>query len=452
MNERAAPNAPPNDLYAEQSVIGSILLDNDQYAAVAAILSKNDFYQVRHRVLWRAIEKTIAQRMAVDILTIKSALESSGEFDDVGGFGYIVEIADAAPRISNCESYARIIRECAIRRELIRCGYRISEIGFEDSETPAEQSISEGLQMLSELSRRRDRRADLELIKEPANKAFEHIEALVNDPDAASGLATGFIDLDALTAGLQPGNLVIIAGRPSMGKTALAMNIAEYAALTGRAKVSIHSLEMSPGELATRSLSSLSGVDSSMIRSGRFGDGLESERNWENLAQALKRLEDAPIWIDGSSAIPPAEIAARARRLHAEEKLDLVIVDYLQLLQTGDDRDNRATELSNITREFKFLAANIEAPVILISQLNRQVEQRVDKRPRMSDLRDSGAIEQDADLIVFVYRDEMYHQDSVDHGTAELIVAKHRNGALGTVRLVFEGRCTRFQNLAKNVL
>lgn len=441
---------PPHQIDAERSVLGALLISNDQFEKVIELLAVDDFYQHKHRLIFESMSNLYQQREKVDLITMKDFLERTGELENVGGINYLAQIANETPHSINADSYARIVRDCAILRRLLKSSHTIQDIVYRREDAPVEEIMSKVQHMIFELGKKYDRNAALIHIKDPANDAFKKIESLYNNPDAGNitGIPSGFVDLDDLTSGFQRSDLIIIAGRPSMGKTALAMNIAEYAAIEEKLKVAIFSLEMPAIQLSMRSLSSLSSVNSSQIRKGTLGEGHDGMANWERLSHALNLLSEAPIYIDATPGISPLQISAISRRMQREQGLDLIVVDYLQLLQMKDDSSNRATELSNITRELKFLAKELDVPVVALSQLNREVEGRPNKRPLMSDLRESGAIEQDADLILFVYRDEVYTRDSKDYGTAEIIIAKHRNGDTGMVKLCFMKEFTRFENLA----
>ena len=441
---------PPHQIDAERSVLGALLISNDQFEKVIELLAVDDFYQHKNRVIFESMSNLYRQREKVDLITMKDFLERTGELENIGGINYLAQIAHETPHSINADSYARIIRDCSILRQLLKSSQMIQNIVYSREDAPVDDIMSRVQHMIFELGKQHDKNAALIHIKDPANDAFRRIESLYNDPNQSNitGIPTGFADLDDMTSGFQRSDLVIIAGRPSMGKTALAMNIAEFAAIEEKLKVAIFSLEMPAIQLSMRSLSSLSSVNSNQIRKGALGEGHEGMANWERLSHALNLLSEAPIYIDATPGISPLQISSISRRMKREQGLDLIVVDYLQLLQMKDDSSNRATELSNITRELKFLAKELDVPVIALSQLNREVEGRPNKRPLMSDLRESGAIEQDADLILFVYRDEMYTPDSKDYGTAEIIIAKHRNGDTGMVKLCFMKEFTRFENLA----
>ena len=443
---------PPHQIPAEQAVLGAIMMDNEQFEKVSGLLSVEDFYHQNHRLIYDAMLNLFSERQNVDLTTLPYKLERMGELENVGGVPYLASIQLETPHAVNTESYAKIVVDCSLLRRLLKSSQRIQQMVYNRDDTAVEKVLSDAQQLVYELGREFDRGDGLTHVKESANSAFTRIEELYNDPTLSSitGISSGFIDLDKLTSGFQRSDLVIIAGRPSMGKTALAMNVAEHAAIVDKMKVAVFSLEMPAIQLTMRSLSSLSSINSKLIREGKLGDGREGEQNWEQLSNALNILNDTPIYIDATPGISPLEISARSRRMKREIGLDLIIVDYLQLLQMKDNESNRATELSNITRELKFLAKELEVPVIALSQLNRGVEQRPNKRPLMSDLRESGAIEQDADLIIFIYRDEVYKKDTEDYGLAEIIVAKHRNGDIGDVTLRFMREFTRFDNYSRS--
>ena len=450
-SELASQPAPPNHKYAEQALIGSILIDNDQFEKVAGYLSAEDFYQQKHQLIFAAMIRLFSGSEIVDVVTMRAALEAAGELEAVGGAGYLVEIANETPYAGNTKSYARLVHDCAVLRRLLKGGRQIQQMVFNSGGANANDVLSKAQHLIYEIGKTDKSNQGLHHVKEPAEEAFARIEELFNDPERGNitGIESGFAKLDAITSGFQDSDLVIIAGRPGMGKTALALNVAEHAAIKGKLRVAIFSLEMSAVSLATRSLSSLSSIDSKLIREGHFGEGDQADVNWSRLSAAYDMLNGAEIYIDDSSGISPLEISARARRMARETGgLDLVIVDYLQLLQMGSNENNRVTEVANITRELKFLAKELNIPVIVLSQLSRAVEGRSNKRPVMADLRESGAIEQDADLILFVYRDEVYDAKTNDVGKAEIIIGKHRNGDTGNVQLMFVKECTRFENMS----
>ncbi len=442
---------PPNDEFAEQALIGAILQDSNQYEFASVLVKPDDFYQYKNRVIFEAMLKLASEFYSIDVVTVKNHLESIGELEAVGGLLYLVSLVNETPHTTHTSEYAKIVRDCAMLRSLLKSTQNIQQMVYKRDDTPVNQIIGDAQQQVFKIGIDDYRNQGLVKISDSATRAFSDIENLYNDPDQYSTrILTGFIDLDKLTSGFQRSDLVIIAGRPSMGKTAFAMNIAEHCAIRQNLKVAIFSLEMTDVQLAMRSLSSLSSVNSKNIREGNLGDGKDAEQNWAQISHALDILNEAPIFVDSSPGIAPHDIVARCRRLNREANgLDLIIIDYLQLMQVKDTELNRNTELSMITRDLKFLAKELNIPVIALSQLNRGVESRVKKEPMMADLRDSGAIEQDADIILFIYRDEVYDPDSKDCGTADIIVAKHRNGEIGRVKLAFLKDFTRFENLSK---
>ena len=452
-SEYSGPPTPPNNKYAEQALLGGILIDDSQFEKITGFLSPDDFFQQRHRLIFDAFKKLYSNSENFDVVTIRSSLEQSGHLEEAGGVEYLIELARETPYAGHTESYANLIHECAVLRRILKGAQQIQKLVYDAGELPAEDILSKSQHLIYKIGENEKSIAGLQHVKESASEALTRIEDLFNDPNRGSitGVASGFDRLDSLTSGFQKSDLIIIAGRPGMGKTALALNIAEHAAIQGKCRVAIFSMEMSAVSLATRSLSSLSSIDSARIRDGNFGEGNQADVNWRRLSAAFDMLNEAEIYIDDTSGISPLDISARARKMARETGgLDLVIVDYLQLLQMESKENSRVTEVANITRVLKFLAKDLEIPVIVLSQLSRAVETRTSgkKRPVMSDLRESGAIEQDADLILFIYRDEVYEQDSKDSGLAEINVAKHRNGDLGTFKLMFMKECTRFENLS----
>ncbi len=450
-NTQSLP-VPPNQREAERSVIGGLLINGKQFETVLGLIKKEDFYDFKHQIAFAAMQSLFEKHEEIDLLTVKDFLERQEKLNDIGGIGYLAEIAHETPSASNVASYARIVRDHAILRSLLQGCNEIRQIVFAHQNSSVNDVLSRAQQVMFDLGREYDNNPDLIHIRDASTAAFKRIEELHEDPNKSSitGIPTGFADLDELTSGFQRSDLVIIAGRPSMGKTALAMNIAEHAAVKKGLNVIIFSLEMPAIQLSMRSLSSLSSIDSKIIREGDMGEGEEGRDNWKRLAHALNLLQNASIYIDATPGISPLQISAVSRRMAREHKLDMIVVDYLQLLQIKDDQSNRATELAKITRELKFLAKELDVPVIALSQLNREVEGRPNKRPMMADLRESGAIEQDADLILFVYREEMYKPDTTEHGVAEIIISKHRNGDTGTVKLTFMKEYTRFENFAND--
>jgi replicative DNA helicase len=438
---------PPHSVEAEQSVLGGLLLDNPAWDKVADMIGESDFYRADHRLIYRHISKLIGGSRPADVITVSESLESTRELEGVGGLAYLGALAQNTPTAANIRRYAEIVRERAVMRKLAEVGTEIADTAYNPMGKEAGQLLDEAESKVFAISEEGARGKQGFLDMQPLlTQVVERIDMLYNrdNPSDVTGLPTGFTDLDRMTSGLQPGDLVIVAGRPSMGKTALAMNMAEHAALETGMPVGIFSMEMGASQLVMRMLGSVGRLDQHKVRTGRLAD-----TDWRKLTDAVGRLNEAPIHIDETAALNALELRARARRLHRQYgKLGLIVVDYLQLMSASSQGENRATEISEISRGLKALAKELNVPVVALSQLNRSLEQRPNKRPVMSDLRESGAIEQDADLILFIYRDEVYNQDTADKGKAEVIIGKQRNGPIGTVTLVFQGEYTRFANFA----
>ena len=440
---------PPHSIEAEQSVIGGLLLENDALDRVADILNVEDFYQHDHKTIYKHIAKLIERNRPADIVTVAESLESTAELSAVGGIAYLGSLAQNTPSAGNIRRYAEIVRERAIMRKLVSVGTEIVGSAFGPNGRDAQQLLDEAEAKIFKIAESGDKGSEgFQDIKELLPQVAEKIDELFSreDQSEVTGIPTGFTDLDKMTSGLHGGDLVIVAGRPSMGKTAFSINMAENVALDTGLPVAIFSMEMGATQLATRMIGSIGRLDQHKMRTGRLED-----EDWEKLTTALGRLNEAPIFIDEGASLSSFDVRARARRLHRQTgKLGLIVVDYLQLMSApaGTRSENRATEISEISRSLKALAKELDVPVVALSQLNRSLEQRPDKRPVMSDLRESGAIEQDADLILFIYRDEVYNPDSEDKGTAEIIIGKQRNGPIGRVRLTFIGQHTRFEDHA----
>jgi replicative DNA helicase len=435
---------PPQAREAEESVLGGLLLDSGRYDEVTQVLRAEDFYTHAHRTIFRAIGALVDAGEPADVITVSEWLETNQQLEAVGGLAYLGELAQSTPSAANLSAYGRIVRDRAILRGLIESATAIIERAYQPEGRSPSEVLDFAEKTIFDIAQNDTRRSSaFQPLKRLLTQAVERVDELYQSDRALTGLSSGFADLDEWTAGLQNSDLIIVAGRPSMGKTSLAMNIAESVAFDEKKTVAVFSMEMPGLQLAMRMLSSLSRVNFGKLRSGRVEDG-----DWARIMSTLQMLENTPIYIDDSAALTPMEIRSRARRLAREHGLGLVVVDYIQLMQAGESNENRATEISIITRSLKGLAKELNVPVIALSQLNRSLEQRPNKRPVMSDLRESGAIEQDADVILFVYRDEVYHEDSADRGTAELIIGKQRNGPIGTVRLAFRGEFTRFENYA----
>ena len=438
---------PPHSAEAEQSVLGGLLLANAAWDRVGDLIGEGDFYRADHRVLWRTIVRLIEENRPADVLTVAESLKLAGDLESAGGLPYLQSLVASTPSAANIRRYAEIVRDRAIMRQLAEIGTAIADSAYTPQGREARQLLDEAETRVLEIGESGKRSAQgLRKMSAVLAEVMERIDELYKKPEAVTGVATGFVDLDEMTSGLQEGDLVIVAGRPSMGKTAFALNIAEHVALADGLPVLVFSMEMGGTQLGLRMLGSVARVDAQKLRTGRLEPG-----DWDRLGGALGKLNEAPILIDETAALNPLELRSRARRLWREfgGKLGLVVVDYLQLMNSAQAGvENRATEISEISRSLKAMAKELSVPVVALSQLNRGLEQRPNKRPVMSDLRESGAIEQDADVIVFTYRDEVYNADSPDKGIAEIIVGKQRNGPIGTVKLTFLGRHTRFENYA----
>ncbi|MBT3705907.1 MAG: replicative DNA helicase [Proteobacteria bacterium] len=436
---------PPQAPEAEQSVLGGLLVDTRRWDEVADLVKSDDFYLRAHKEIFLAVKTLQEGGHPVDVVTTSEWLKNKGTLEQSGGLAYLGELANRTPGTTNVTAYARIVRERSVLRALLDAAAAISDKAYQPEGLDTEALIDFAEKAVFSISDS-DRRslAGFQDIQGLLTQAVDRIEELFQSGAGITGVSTGFKDLDNLTSGLQESDLVVIAGRPSMGKTSLAMNLAENAAVGSKLPVAVFSMEMPGQQLAMRMLSSLGRINAHRVRTGQL-----HQDDWPRLTSAMGLLDQAPIFVDDSAALTPSELRSRVRRLTREHgKLGLVIVDYLQLMQTGESAENRTVEVSNITRALKIIAKEARVPVAVLSQLNRGLEQRPNKRPIMSDLRESGAIEQDADLILFIYRDEVYNEDSPEKGTAELIVAKQRNGPIGTVRLTFRGEFTRFENYA----
>jgi replicative DNA helicase len=440
---------PPHSVEAEQSVLGGLLLEASALDKITDLVHPDDFYRQEHRLIYRQIVRLSEMAKPVDVITVAEALEIAGELDKVGGLPYLGGLAQNVPSAANIRRYGEIVRERSIMRKLAEVGTDIASSAYNPTGRDAAQLLDEAESKVFEIAEAGSKGKQGFVSMPPLlSQVVERIETLYarDNPSDITGTATGFTDLDRMTSGLQPGDLVIIAGRPSMGKTALAINIAENVAMDTKLPVAIFSMEMGATQLAMRMLGSVGKLNQHDLRTGRLQDD-----DWGRLTHALGRLNDAPIHIDESAALSSLDLRARSRRLHRQNNgLGLIVIDYLQLMSSnaGKASENRATEISEISRSLKALAKELHVPVIALSQLNRSLEQRPNKRPVMSDLRESGAIEQDADLILFIYRDEVYNSDSPDKGKAEIIIGKQRNGPIGKVELAFRGEYTRFDNLA----
>ncbi|MBT8090744.1 MAG: replicative DNA helicase [Gammaproteobacteria bacterium] len=433
---------PPNSINAEQALIGGLMLNAQAWDKIADVIVGEDFYRKDHRVIFAAIANLVEAGSPCDVVTVSEHLDGRGELEQAGGLEYLATLANETAGAANARAYAKIIRETSTLRALINAGNEISGNAFTSGERNAAQILDEAERLVFDIAEKGSRgRRGFKSLKQILPEAVDRIDLLHQSEGSITGISSGYQEFDKLTAGLQAGDLIIVAGRPSMGKTTLALNIGENAAIGSKVPTAIFSMEMPSQQLAFRMISSLGRVDQTHLRTGNFPD-----EDWSRINTAVQLMSEAPIFIDDTPSLSPTEIRARARRLHREHGLGLIIIDYLQLMQVDGTKENRATEISEISRSLKALAKELEVPVIALSQLNRSVEQRTDKRPVMSDLRESGAIEQDADLIIFIYREEVYNQDTPRKGIADIAIAKQRNGPIGDFPLTFVGRYTKFEN------
>ena len=440
--ETRALKIPPHSIEAEQSVLGGLFLDKDALLKVVERVRADDFYRQDHRIIFNAVIALDDNGKPFDLVTVAEWLESHQQLDEAGGLSYLAELAENTPSASNVGVYADIVRKRSVLRQLISATVNINETVFNPKGLSSEQVLDFAEQAVFEIAEQENRgRRAYQNIKDLLVSALDRVDEIYRKKTPITGIATGFDDFDERTAGLQKSDLIIVAGRPSMGKTAFAINIAEHAAIKEELSVAVFSMEMPGEQLAMRMMSSLGRVDQHKVRTGKLQD-----EDWPRLTSAVTLLKDKTLFVDDTPALTPAELRARCRRIAREYKLDLIIIDYLQLMQIPNTSENRATEISEISRSLKAMAKELNVPVVALSQLNRSLEQRPNKRPVMSDLRESGAIEQDADVIVFIYRDEVYNEDTVDKGVAEIIIGKQRNGPIGTVKLAFLGQYTRFED------
>ena len=442
-----ALRVPPHSVEAEQSLLGALLLDNDAFDRVADVVSAEDFYRDDHRRIWRHLARLIEQNRPADVVTLAESIDASEDKDKTGGPQYIASLAQNTPTSLHVRRYAELVRERSVQRRLAQVATEIAESALAPTGKEVGQLLDEAESKIFEIAETGARHNQgLVDIKPVLAKVFEKIDHLYHrdNPSDVTGVPTGYTKLDEMTSGLQGGDLIIIAGRPSMGKTALALNFAQFIAVDNGLPVAIFSMEMSSTQLAQRMLGSIARVDQHRMRTGRLND-----TEWSNLSDAMGKLHETPIYIDETGAMNSLEVRARARRLKRQySKLGLIVIDYLQLMSASSQGENRATEISEISRSLKAMAKELDVPVVALSQLNRALEQRPNKRPQMADLRESGAIEQDADLILAIYRDEVYNHDTPDKGIAEINILKQRNGPIGTVKLTFLGQFTRFENYA----
>jgi replicative DNA helicase len=447
--EIAQLRIPPHSVEAESSVVGGLLLDNNAWDRVGDLLKDSDFYRFEHRLIFGAIRELINASKPADVITVFERLQSIGKAEEVGGLAYLNSLAQYVPSASNIRRYAEIVRERGILRKLVTASDEIATNAFNTEGRPVEKILDEAQQKIFNIGEEGARnKQGFQSMDTLVVDLLDRVQEMADSDGDVTGVATGFHDLDRMTSGLQPGDMIVLAARPSMGKTAFAVNIAEHVALNEGLPVAIFSMEMGAAQLAVRIVGSIGRIDQGHLRTGKLTD-----EEWPRLSDAIERLRTISLHIDESPGLSPSELRSNSRRLARQcGKLGLIVVDYLQLMSGSSSSgggDNRATELGEISRGLKMLARELQCPVIALSQLNRSVEQRPDKRPMMSDLRESGAIEQDADIIMFIYRDEYYTKDACkEPGVAEVIIAKHRNGPVGTVKLAFLRNITKFESLA----
>jgi replicative DNA helicase len=439
---------PPHSVEAESSVLGGLLLDNGAWDRVGDLLIDTDFYRYEHRLVYAAIAYLINGSKPADVITVYERLQSEGKAEEIGGLIYLNSLAQYVPSAGNIRRYAEIVRERSILRKLVGASDEISSSAFTTKGRPVAEILDEAERKIFAIGEEGSRlKQGFHSMESLVVQLLDRVEEMSKNPNDITGVPTGFYDFDKMTSGMQAGDLIVLAARPSMGKTSLAINIAEHVALNEGLPVAVFSMEMGASQLAVRIVGSIGRIDQGHLRTGKLNDD-----EWPRLVEAIEKLRNISLHIDETPGLTPSELRANARRLARQMggKLGLIVVDYLQLMtgSRGSDGDNRATELGEISRGLKMLAKELQCPVIALSQLNRGVEQRTDKRPMMSDLRESGAIEQDADVIMFIYRDDYYNKDSKEPGVAEIIIAKQRNGPTGTCKLAFLKPITKFENLA----
>ena len=435
---------PPHSLEAEQSVLGGLILDNDAWEKIAEKIVAEDFYRNDHRLIFRALHYLAENSKPMDVVTLFEFLEQEGEADEIGGLAYIGDLAKNTPSASNIVAYAEIVRERAVLRELISVANNIADSAYQPKGRKPDELLDLAESQVFKIAEQRESaNVGPESVSHILPRAIDRLEEIQKSKGGITGQATGFTDFDNMTSGLQPSDLVIVAGRPSMGKTTIAMNMAEHAAIHGDKPVLIFSMEMPSQSLLMRSFASIGGIDATRLRTGALDD-----KDWDNLSVASNILKNnCKLFIDDSAGLSPTEVRSRSRRMVREQgSIGMILIDYLQLMRVPGMSENRTQEVSEISRSLKALAKELECPVVALSQLNRSLEQRADRRPVMSDLRESGAIEQDADVICFIYRDEVYNPESESKGIAEIIIGKQRNGPIGTVKVAFQGHYNRFVN------
>ena len=443
MDDETLLKVPPNSIEAERSILGGLMLDENAWDTVSSIVFADDFYRGDHRQIYKCMVSLVGKNKPLDIITIAEELDAIGELKSAGGMAYLSELVNTTPSATNIRAYAEIVRERATIRKLISVGNEIADSGFSPEGRDSATLLDQAESKVFKISDDRPSNGGPESVQPLLTKTIERIDELFQTKGALTGLSSGFRDIDEITSGLQPADLIIVAGRPSMGKTSFMMNLVENAVISESSSVLVFSMEMPSQSLVLRMLSSLGRIDQTKIRTGNLADD-----DWPRLTSAVSLLSDKSLFIDDTPALTPNEIRSRARRVARESgNLGLIVVDYLQLMQVSGTPENRAGEISEISRSLKGIAKEFNCPVVAGSQLNRSLEQRPDKRPIMSDLRESGAIEQDADLVMGVYREHVYNSEA-EEGLAEIIVLKQRNGPIGTKKLAFIGKYTKFEDLA----
>ncbi len=444
-SEASRLRVPPNSIEAERAVLGGLMLDASGWDRVVDRIREEDFYRRDHQLVFRAIASLIDANNPCDVVTVSEWLDAHGDARVEGGLSFVGELAESTPSAANVAAYAEIVRARAVLREMIATGSAIADRAYRTEGRPVTELVEEAEQLVYAIGDRRRAGGGPEPIRDVLVGVMERIDELHHVEGHITGVPTGFVDLDRLTAGLQRGDLIVVAGRPSMGKTALALNLVESAAIRTKLSAVVFSMEMSSEQLTMRFMSSLGRIDAHKIRTGKLDDA-----DWPRLTTAMTMLNESRIFLDDNGDLTPTELRARCRRLKREHDIGLVVVDYMQLMHVPGTSENRATEISEISRSLKALARELEVPVVALSQLNRSLETRANRRPMLSDLRESGAIEQDADVILFIYRDEVYNEESTDKGKAEIIIGKQRNGPTDTVTLTFIGQIAKFENHARD--
>ncbi len=437
---------PPHSIEAEQSILGGLMLDNSKWDVVGDRVIEDDFYRQNHQLIFKSIAKLASAGSALDVVTVAEELERDGELENAGSMAYLGLLVEKTPSAANVRAYAEIVHERAVLRRLISVSGDISDSAFNPKGRTTSDLLDEAERKVFQIAESRaGQEGGPQYVNPVLTKTLERIDLLFNSTETITGVTTGFTDLDEMTSGLQPSDLVIVAARPSMGKTAFAMNLVESVLIKASKPVLVFSMEMPADSILMRMISSLGMINQTRVRSGKL-----EEDDWPRLTSAVSMLKDRPLYIDDTAGLSPTEVRSRARRVAREIKEDfgMIMIDYLQLMQIPGSSEGRTAEISEISRSLKALAKELNCPVVALSQLNRSLEQRTDKRPMNSDLRESGAIEQDADLIMFIYRDEYYNEESPDKGLAEIIIGKQRNGPIGKIKLSFQGQYTKFNDLS----